>query len=319
MNQLSQQPPKVSIIIPMYNTAEYVYEALTSIMEQTLQEIEIIVVNDGSTDQSPNIVRELSEKDPRIQLIHQENQGQSVARNQGIARATGTYLYFMDSDDVLHKEALSACYACCERDTLDFVFFNAEILNKDNSFSKALNYERGQGNIQENQVYPGEEVFELQLSSSSYSASPCLSLIRTAFITRNHFRFYPGIIHEDELFTTLLYLRARRVGFLNQSFFKRRFRSDSVMTRTFSRRNIEGYFTVADQLLDVRQSQSGHTQQLIDTFLSRTLNAAVWEAWVMPFGERMYVLKKCLTRYRKYLSVRTLAVLVCKPIKSAFP
>ncbi len=318
MNLISQ-PPKVSIIIPMYNTAEYVREALTSIMEQTLKEIEILVVNDGSTDQGADIVRELSEKDPRVQLIHQENQGQSVARNYGISRATGAYLYFMDSDDVLDKEALSACYACCEKDALDFVFFNAEILNKDSEFSKALNYERGQGSIHENQVYPGEEVFELQLRSGSYSASPCLSLIRTTFLTRNHFRFYPGIIHEDELFTTLLYLRARRVGFLNRSFFKRRFRSDSVMTRTFSKRNIEGYFTVADQLLEVRRSQSGRVRQLIDTFLSRTLNAAVWEAWVMPFGDRMYVLKKCLTSYRKYVSARTLAVLVCKPIKSTLP
>ena len=90
--------PKVSVIIPVYNTAPYLHEALSSITRQTLQELEIIIVNDGSTDGSGEIIREVAETDGRIKVFEQENQGQSVARNVGLEQATGEYIYFMDSD-----------------------------------------------------------------------------------------------------------------------------------------------------------------------------------------------------------------------------
>ena len=91
----------VSIIIPVYNTEEYLRECLDSIIHQTLKDIEIILVDDGSTDNSGKICDEYKEKDTRIKVIHQENQGVSVARNRGIEAAKGEYIYFVDSDDYL--------------------------------------------------------------------------------------------------------------------------------------------------------------------------------------------------------------------------
>lgn len=114
--------PKVSVIIPVYNTAPYLHEALSSITGQTLQELEIIIVNDGSTDGSGEIIREVAETDGRIKVFEQENQGQSVARNVGLEQATGEYIYFMDSDDLLSLNALEICYDYCLRLRLDFVF-----------------------------------------------------------------------------------------------------------------------------------------------------------------------------------------------------
>ena len=114
--------PKVSVIVPVYNTEAYVEEAVRSIMNQTLRDIEIIVINDGSTDNSLSVVENLALQDARISVYSQVNQGPSITRNQGMQRATGDYLYFMDSDDVLAAGALEKCYQACESENLDFVF-----------------------------------------------------------------------------------------------------------------------------------------------------------------------------------------------------
>lgn len=91
--------PKVSIIVPIYNTAKYLPKCLDSIINQTHHNLEIILVDDGSTDNSGKIIDEYAKKDSRIKTIHQQNAGQSTARNVGIAKTTGDYLSFVDSDD----------------------------------------------------------------------------------------------------------------------------------------------------------------------------------------------------------------------------
>jgi len=103
---------KISIIVPVYNTAKYLPDCLDSIINQTYRNLEIILVNDGSTDNSPTIIKQYAEKDNRIIVINQENSGQSVARNVGITKATGDYISFIDSDDKIKpnfiKELLTA-------------------------------------------------------------------------------------------------------------------------------------------------------------------------------------------------------------------
>ena len=102
--------PKVSVIIPVYNTEKYVRQAVESILLQTLKDIEIIIVNDGSTDGSMTILEELAAQDERIKLFSQENQGLSVTRNVGLSHSTGEYVYFMDSDDLLTGDAVAKLY-----------------------------------------------------------------------------------------------------------------------------------------------------------------------------------------------------------------
>ena len=98
--------PKVSVIIPVYNTEAYVEQTLRSIMGQTLRDIELIVVNDGSTDGSLSVLERIATGDDRIRLYTQPNKGLSQTRNAGIARARGEFIYFMDSDDLLERTAL---------------------------------------------------------------------------------------------------------------------------------------------------------------------------------------------------------------------
>lgn len=114
--------PKVSVIIPVYNTCNYVQEALESICRQTLTDLEIIVIDDGSTDGSREVIDKIAATDSRIQVYGQTNQGLSVTRNEGLKYAVGEYIYFMDSDDLLEPDALELCYNKCIAEALDFVF-----------------------------------------------------------------------------------------------------------------------------------------------------------------------------------------------------
>ena len=116
-------PPKVSIILPIYNTENYLRECLDSVVAQTLREIEIICVDDGSTDNSPAILDEYARQAPRIHVIHQPNTGAGAARNRGLAETSGEYLAFLDGDDVFFPEMLERAYDRAYQFQADVVIF----------------------------------------------------------------------------------------------------------------------------------------------------------------------------------------------------
>ncbi|MGH2644923.1 MAG: glycosyltransferase family 2 protein, partial [Chitinophagaceae bacterium] len=118
---------KVSVVIPVYNTQDYVTETLENIIKQTLTETEILVIDDGSTDESYQIIESIAQKDERIHLYKQKNKGQGAARNLGMKYAKGEYIYFMDSDDLLSEDTFFQCYKKCEAERLEFLFFDAEV------------------------------------------------------------------------------------------------------------------------------------------------------------------------------------------------
>ena len=238
--------PKVSVIIPVYNTEAYVEQTLRSIMGQTLRDIELIVINDGSTDGSLSALELIATGDDRIRLYTQPNKGLSQTRNAGIDRARGEFIYFMDSDDLLEPDALERCYERCQSDRLDFVFFDAESFGAAASDAAWFDYRRAK--YFGTEVCDGTDLLRRMLALHCYRASACLSFIRTAYLRGLGLRFYPGILHEDELFTPQLYLGATRAGGIERSFFKRRIHGDSIMGRGFSRRNLEGYTTVLREL-----------------------------------------------------------------------
>lgn len=308
---MKTNPIKVSVVIPVYNTEKYVRAAVESIMRQTLKELEIILINDGSTDQSADILAELACTDPRISIYPQANQGQSMARNAGIAQAKGAYIYFMDSDDLLEEDALELCYLRCEKDLLDFVFFDAENFYDGITNAPPLIYKRTDKLT--DQVYSGPRALEVQINRQVYTPSPCLSLIRLSFLEDHHLRFAPGIVHEDQLFTALLYLQAERTACIRRTFFQRRMRAGSIMTRKFSERNLVGYLTVTHKLLAYkRQTADVYIASLIDAYLRQMFNAMVWEAHVLPLRQRLRLAWISLFKYKRYVTFRNLAVLLFK-------
>lgn len=303
---------KVSVIIPVYNTEKYIRDAVESIIKQTLKELEIIIINDGSTDNSLQIIEELSNIDNRIFMYSQSNLGLSMARNAGILRAQGKYIYFMDSDDILEKDAMELCFNKCEEQQLDFVFFDALSFYEDDiKNAPTLNYQRT--DKLEDIIYTGNDALKIQLLNKVYTPSACLNFVNKKFLDNHHLQFFPGIVHEDQLFTTLLYLQAKRTACIHRSFFHRRIRANSIMTCKFSLRNIKGYLTVTENILKFRkQTSNTEDKVIIDLYLSQMLDAAVWEAYALPLQDRLRLALLCLCKYKKYVLTRTLGALLFK-------
>ena len=118
---------KVSVIIPMYNVEKYIGQCVESVCGQTLRELEVICIDDGSNDATAQVVESLREKDERVSLVVQRNQGVSASRNAGLKLARGEYISFLDSDDYLKENALEILYAEAKEKELDELFYNAEI------------------------------------------------------------------------------------------------------------------------------------------------------------------------------------------------
>lgn len=300
---------KVSVIIPVYNTELYVEEAVRSIMNQTLQELEIIIINDGSTDQSLSIIEKLANEDNRIRLFSQANKGLSTSRNIGLEQANGKYIYYMDSDDILSPEALTLCYNKCEQNNLDFVFFDATVFY-DNK-TRALPYDYNRTKQLNDQIYRGLELLSIMLDKRLYRSSVCLNLISHKFIKESHLYFRPDIIHEDELYSFQLYALAKSVSFIQKAFYKRRVREDSIMTRQFSFFNIRSYFTVLDSIRTYPIDKNCFTEQTIKKLISYIINPVIYNASSLSVRERLITLYICLAKhFVSYIRIKNLCILL---------
>ena len=294
--------PKVSVILPIYNVAPYLEETFNSIIIQTLKDIEIIAVNDGSTDNSEDIIKSYEQLDPRVHRYSQENKGQSAARNLALLHATGKYVYMMDSDDRLNDpDALRICYDYSEKNQSDFIFFDG-----DSFFSKEEIVNRPSWNtkrthlLEENKKYKGESLLNLMLDTSLHNCVVWLLFIRRDFLEHINLNFYEGIIHEDELFTTILTLSSNNIYCLQRNLVGHRIRAASTMSTYYSQRNINCYLTVADELLRFRQTP------IIHKFLRYTLSKVFYTGYQIPFKEKPAVFWRAVrSGYLKYIGLKS--------------
>ena len=144
--------PKVSVVIPVYNTEKYLKQCIDSITSQTLREIEIIIIDDGSREECARLCDEFAANDARIKVIHKENEGQGIARNHGIEAASGEYIGFVDSDDYVDVQMYEALYAAAQKHDADIVMSGVSFVGG-NTFSK-------EGEFVEKDYFNEETVFE---------------------------------------------------------------------------------------------------------------------------------------------------------------
>ena len=236
--------PRVSVIIPVYNVEKYLRECLDSIVNQTLREIEIICVDDGSTDGSPEILREYGEKDCRITIISQENRGISSARNHGADIASGEYFYFMDGDDILERDALSRLYQLSEEKSLDVLYFDGESFFETEELKEIkknyITYYARKGDY--SRVMTGPQMLHEMIAMDEYRSSLCLQFISSVHYRQENLRFEEGIIGEDNIFTFQCIMPAHRVYHIKEAFFHRRVRGNSVMTSAGKFEQVYGFF-----------------------------------------------------------------------------
>ena len=196
----------ISIIVPVYNVEKYISRCIESILCQTFTNFELILVDDGSPDNSVSICEKYMEKDARVSLIHKENGGLSSARNAGIDSAKGEYLLFVDGDDVIHPETLEILYSNLKDSNAQISIGNFCRFCDD----KEVRFETIKENVVN--IYSGIQVLEklYDKNNASRYVSACGKLIqRSLFVD---VRFPEGRLFEDEFTTYLLYYRAERVS-----------------------------------------------------------------------------------------------------------
>ena len=231
-----------SIIIPVYNVEEYVYECLLSVIEQDCNNIEIIIIDDGSTDGSLSICKNIKEKfkDRVIKIIQQDNKGLSAARNVGMEVATGKYILFLDSDDMLQKNTIKIL----EKYVLQY---NADLYLYD-----GVNKNETDREINENELQRSHCVISRIMSGKEYMRNwyvhthvfpVWLYLFRADYIKNKSFLFTEGKYHEDISFSFKTVLHATSLMYIPETLYIKRCRPNSITTSKMSLKNYDGILT----------------------------------------------------------------------------
>ena len=236
--------PAVSVVIPVYRVEPYLRACLDSVLASTLQDIEVICVDDASPDGCGAIIDEYAARDGRVTAIHlPENSGQGVARNEGFERATGEFVYFLDSDDMVAPDALESLFARARTDGLDGVFFDSEALfESDLLRHRNESYLAMRSGTYPHGVVSGKELLELFCQQREWTCYVQRQLWRRSFLEDEGIRFPIWASHEDEAFAFEAILAARRVAYVREPYFIRRYREGSVMTTRPTARNLRSYF-----------------------------------------------------------------------------
>lgn len=298
--------PQVTVVIPVYNTRDYVGETVQSVLDQSLAGVEVIAVDDGSTDGSLEVLRSFGD---RIKVIAQANSGQAAARNAAVEAASGEFVYFMDSDDLLEKDTLKRCVERCREDALDFVFFDAVSFGVDYDPDACpwFDYHRS---APYTGVSDGCTTMLDMLSRGIYRCSVCLCLFRLDFIRRHGLKFPEGILHEDEFFSAAAFLNASRVGGIPEEFYRRRLRDNSVMTTSFSERNAAGYLTTLRLVRDLATTplRKKAVRELSKGFAMSLMH----NSWNLSLGTRVKIALEILLRHPYAFSPRPFTALLFK-------
>lgn len=220
---------KISVVLPIYNVANYLKKCLDSLVNQTFKDFEVICVNDGSTDLSLSILEGYALTDSRFKIINQENQGLSGARNTGIKEVQGEYILFVDSDDWL------------ERNALELLYEHVKGFNSDITMFKFKYFDESTGELSEG-PFTNLEVIDTSFYTRNFyymdvldilfkiSHAPFNKLYKTSFLKDLDAKFLHGSYYEDLEFFYKVFLKAKKVSVLSEYLYFYRIRDESIST-----------------------------------------------------------------------------------------
>lgn len=223
---------KVSVIMPIYNAFDYLRPALDTVLDQTLREIEVICIDDGSTDKSLAVMKEYQERDSRIRIVTENNAGVSVARNKGIMRARGEFVIFLDADDFYEPTLLEVLYEAAVRDELDIAMVRFDVFNnKKSTFTMGTGEEHGDIFLNGAVVSKSEFPDYILQSTTGYIWN---KLFRTSFIKEKELTFAPELyVFEDVHFVCAALSLATRVKRTDEVLVHHRVYSDQSRQKLF--------------------------------------------------------------------------------------
>lgn len=254
----------LSIIIPVYNVEEFVEQTLVSVLGQkTTLDYEVVVVNDGTPDNSMDVVNKVVARypDSNITIINQKNQGLSMARNNGIAKAKGDWIWCVDSDDYINDKALSLIENQIRDNSLDAITFSGlSFIENEYTFDNRQN---------DGKVFSGIEMIE----SGNYTCSVPYTIYRKSVLIENNLTMVPGIYHEDTEFSPRAYYKLRKVYNIGEVFYLRRNNPDSITHKVNFKKNFDNIF-VAWSLYKFQNTLKFEHRHLLKENISTVINSS---------------------------------------------
>lgn len=298
---------KYSFIVPVYNTEKYLKKCLDSLVNQTYKDFEIIVVNDGSTDKSSNIISKYQKKYKNIIVIDKENEGLSIARNRGVQKSSGKYIIFVDSDDYVSNKLLEEV----DKKIDDSDILRFQIATEDEEYTKINEYhEEGFESM------CGYDAFKY-LSSYHFVEPAWCYVIRKNYYIENKFSFKKGVYHEDFGLIPYVIYKARKVKSIDFIGYYYIQRNGSIMNNNDYKKTVKKAFDMIEQYKTMRlfAKNINRKNNLDDYFLSYISNSVIVKARELKKDEKkVYIneLKKLnvfdgvlvntrIRRFKKYL------------------
>lgn len=247
----------ISVIIPCYNVGQYVEETLKSVLNQSFKNYEIICLNDGSTDGTLEILNKYQSLYPYIQVFTGENHGVAYQRNNGVQRARGKYIYYLDGDDLIKENCLETLYQYAEADSLDILYFEAESFYESKEIEEAFPqfltlYHRHK---EYDGVYDGKNLYIEMENKGDIKMSVCLQFVRRQFLIDNNIKFGEERYFEDNLYTVRTMIKAARARCVRDNLYLRRVRGNSIMTGGKRKIRFESYLEVVSGLMQILEDE----------------------------------------------------------------
>lgn len=264
----------VSVIIPVYNCEKKIKETIQNIEEQTYQNLEIIIINDGSTDSTMTVLQEVSKKDSRIHVLQQENQGVSVARNTGIKYSHGKYLIFIDADDRISADMIQKMYKKAEENNSEVVICGFSVILERAKSSRTVNY-----GFQDYDLLLDNEIHKIfdRLANSKLLNVVWNKLILCQFIKDNNIFFETYSSGEDAIFSISLFKHVHRLSITGEYFYHYYQSSDGTLTTKFFEDKFDAllrYNILLQKLYKEWGILNHQTQENIDFILLRGILAS---------------------------------------------
>ncbi len=261
--------PKVSILVPIYNVEKYLKECLDSILTQSLKDIEIICINDGSTDSCPEILEEYRNKDPRIKVINKINSGYGASMNQGLNIATGEYIGIVESDDFIRPEMFKELYNTA-------VKFNAEIVKSDYyNYLTSINQSRRAGIIGNRKA---NCITSIEQDASLIKIVPSIwsSIYNREWLQKLDIRFLetPGASYQDTSFAFKALALAKRIVLLDKAFLF--YRNDNENSSVNSKNKVFAIDREFDEITSFLNNNPKIKNILNNTKLIKEYNTYIW-------------------------------------------
>lgn len=275
----------LSIVIPAYNVEKYLSECLDSIIKQNNGRIEVIVVNDGSTDSTWDICREYSDKYDFIKAFAKENGGLSSARNFGIEKATGDYVIFLDSDDLFSDNAIENVFTKIDKDGNDVIVSIYSNFDDTTGEIYDCGYHLDESEFEN---HSGEALLKYLMKDRIYDWYAWLITAKRDFLVSNSLYFQNGVNFEDARWTPVVLLKAEKAGYLDYPVHIYRRNRVGSITATFSKENFLSKLGIFDfiEKFALENNISKETKEMMFANMSNLYVSMLFETWDFPKEQR---------------------------------